>query len=48
LHLPRPSADRCFYTLSRPLAEIEADIRALEGEIMPMLRDLQDAGDVRS
>jgi type I restriction enzyme M protein len=36
--------NRYFYTYTppRPLAEIESDIRALEGEIMAMLRELAD------
>jgi len=37
-----------IYTPPRPLAEIEADIRALEGEIMAMLPDLQAAGSMLS
>jgi hypothetical protein len=42
--------NRYFYTYTppRPLREIEADIRALEGEIMAMLRDLQDGDDMLS
>jgi type I restriction enzyme M protein len=36
--------NRYFYTYipPRPLAEIEADIRALEGEIMAMLREIAE------
>ena len=40
--------NRYFYTAPHPLAEIEADIRALEGEIMAMLRDLQDGDNMLS